>query len=401
MGALKKTSASLAAFALTVSAFAGPDLDTRVQELEKKVDMMSTKTVMGTYGPKTALARPEPNGQGWFLTFDALYWHAKVGGTEYVYTSAYRPNSNFPRADGTLKEIEFDWDWGLKVGLGYNFYHDGWDGYVQYTYFDSDGQAKSFASGASALVPNRGNNAISESANVYSSQGGNSFDSAFNFITRATSDYNFDFDSIELELGRSYFVSRSLSFRPQIGLKSLWLDIKQQTRFSGGPTIAEGGEGEVYGLGANTAYINDKNKLWGLGPRTGFNSKWYLTNGFSIFGNAAGSLLYGYFETQTKNWYSIDTQDHEIRLKSKMHRFVPVAELQLGLSYDQYVYNDKQHISVSLGYEVQYMWRANQSIKPDYPLYNTMSSVDPNMAYTRYSEDASVYGINLQVGWTF
>lgn len=402
MGALKTTSASLTALVLSASAFAGPDLDTRVQELEKKVDMMSTKTVMGTYGPKTALARPEPNGQGGFITFDVLYWHAKVGGTEYVYSNAYTPNGDFPRADGTLREIDFDWDWGLRVGLGYNMYHDGWDTYLQYTYFNSNGQSRSGASGASALVPNRGNNAISEGSGVYSPSSGELLSSVFNFASNATSNYNFDFDGLELELGRNYFVSRSLAFRPHFGIKSVWLNIKQETRFSGGPILpTDSTSGTVFGLGANTAQVHDKNKLWALGPRTGFNSKWFLTNGFSFFGNASAGLLYGYFDTETKNWFSLDSDTHQIRLKSKIHRFVPMAEMRLGLAYDQYIYNDKQHIGISLGYDAQYLWRANQSIKPDYPLYNTFSNVDPNMAYTRFSEDVSMYGVSLEVRWDF
>ncbi len=401
MGALKTTAASLTALAISASAFAGPDLDTRVQELEKKVDMMSTKTAMGTYGPKLACARAEPNGEGWFINLDVLYWHAKVGGTEYSYTNAFQPNGENPLANGRLREIDFNWDFGLKVGAGYNFYHDGWDASIQYTYFDSNGGSRTLASRTDTVIPNRGNNAISDHAGVYQEGQSTVYNSAFNSCDRATSDYNFDFDAIEVELGKSFFVSRSLSLRPHFGLKSLWLDILQQTRFSGGTAREDGQNYDVSGLGANTVFVTDKNNVWGLGPRAGFDSKWYLTNGFSFYGNTAGSLLFGYFDTHHKNWFSIDTEDHTVRLKSKMHRFIPMFELGLGLAYDQYIYNDKQHISVSLGYEVQYMFRANQSIKPDYRQADTLTGVEPNMTYTRYSEDAMVYGVTFEVKWSF
>lgn len=401
MGAFKKASVSLTALALTASAFAGPDLDSRVQELEKKVDMMSTKTVTGTFGPKTALARPEPNGQGWNISLDVLYWHAKVGGTEYAYTNSFRPNGEYPRARGTIEDIDFDWDWGFKVGVGYNFFHDGWDSSLLYTYFKSSGGANSNAKGSSALIPNRGTNNISEGADTYISSQGTLSDAAFNMATKATSNYDFDYDVIDVDLGRNFFVSRSLAIRPFFSLKSLWLDLKQETQFSGGPDFEQDySDEEAIGLGRDTAHVLDENKVWGLGPRTGLNTKWYLTNGFSFFGNAAATLLYGYFDVTHKNWFSLDTQTHEVFLTDKMHRFVPMGEMKLGLAYDKYIYNDKQHIGVSLGYEVQYMWRVNQTIKPDFPLYST-NGVDANMAYTRFSEDAAVYGVTLEARWDF
>ena len=101
------------------------DMDSRVTQLENQMQQVRTETAMGTYGAQTASARAEVDGYGWFFNFDVLYWHAKVGGTEFAYTDQ-DPRAQLP-VKGRTKDIDFEWDWGIRVGLGYNFEHDGWD----------------------------------------------------------------------------------------------------------------------------------------------------------------------------------------------------------------------------------------------------------------------------------
>ena len=122
---LRKISIAIASLVASSTAFAGMDMDSRVTQLENQMQQVRTETAMGTYGAQTATARPEVDGRGWFLTLDVLYWHAKVGGTEFAY-SDNDPSANLP-IRGRTKDIDFEWDWGVRVGLGYNFAHDGWD----------------------------------------------------------------------------------------------------------------------------------------------------------------------------------------------------------------------------------------------------------------------------------
>ena len=66
--------------------------------------------------------------------------------------------------------------------------------------------------------------------------------------------------------------------------------------------------------------------------------------------------------------------------------------MQLGLRYDKYVNDNKQHIGIGLGFEANYWWRQNQMLKID------DSAV---LKYERYSEDVSMHGITLDFKWDF
>ncbi len=370
MNIVKKVSLSAAALALSAVAFAGPDLDTRVQNLEKDMHFVKTKTVSGTTGANTALARPEVEGEGFFVSFDILFWQAKLGGAEYAYTTINRGDPDFP-LDARMREAEFDWDFGFRAGIGVNFEHGGWDLYANYTYFSTDGDSAAGAGSGGAVVPNQGLAQIIDSLEEQH---------YLEHCTRATTQASVDFDRIDLELGRNYFVSHNLSLRPHFGLATAWINIEQTSRYTGGDA-----------LGVNTVHVRNKNDFWGIGPRAGVNTKWYLTNGFSVFGMASGSLFYGYHHTQFKNWYSANVNNRAL-LRGSMHRFAPTADLQLGLAYDKYIYNDKQHIGVSLGYECQYWWSVNQT-------FYSNNALGPN--FKRSDENLSFHGIDLHIRWDF
>ncbi len=373
MNAIKKVSLSVTALAFSAVAFAGPDLDTRVQNLEKDMHEVKTKTVTGTMGAKTALARPEVEGAGYFVSFDILYWHAKVGGTEYAYSSINQGPVSLP-VDARVREIEFAWDWGFRVGIGANFVHGGWDLLADYTYFKTDGNSNVTSGTGAVVVPNQGDGRIISEFDALG------YTTALTYVNKATSQYSVDFDRINFELGRNYFISHNLSFRPHFGLATAWINQKQTTRYTGGQ------------IGVNTVQVKNKCDFWGLGPMTGLQSKWYLTNGFSVFGNASGALLYGYYQVQMKNWYSADPVKCTALVRGNMHRFAPTTQLQIGLAYDKYISNDKQHIGVSLGYDCQYWWSMNQSFW-----------VNPAVSaqYQRQNESVSFHGVDLHIRWDF
>lgn len=360
------------------------DMDTRVKELEAKMDKVYTKTTNGAQGAKTANARPEPHGTGWWINLDALYWHTKVGGTEFARTQEIvSPLTNLKV--GSVRQVDPDWAWGFKVGVGYKFAHDGWDTHLEYTYYRPSDSSKVSVSSPAGIFAMRGDGYILDADSDPANLG-------YFYCTSATSDFKYSYDNINLELGRDYFVSRNLSLRPHFGLRALWLDLKQSTNYTGGDNISNPeDETDVWfqGLGNNTVYSKDKSDFWGLGVRTGLDTKWFLTNGFSVFGDVSGALLWGQFKTRFQTTYSA-TPSARTDIKYDFHQIVPAVNLILGLAYDQYIYNDKQHIGISLGYDTQYLWSVNQSMKPD-----GITVVDP------VSADVSIQGVTLEVRWDF
>ncbi len=370
---LRKISSAIAILMASSTAFAGMDMDTRVTQLENQMQQVRTETAIGTYGAQTATARPEVDGYGWNFTVNALYWHAKVGGTEFAYTDN-DPVGTFP-IKGRTKDVDFSWDWGLRFGLGYNLDYDGWDIRAMYTWFDSHGSDSSSAGQNSTIVPLRGSSAIAGVNNTVA------------FCNSAKTQYDFDYQTIILELGRAYYVSNRLSFRPHWGLKTAWIDQEQITRYNGGNP-----SGTNLGLQGNTVHLREDCDFWGLGPRAGVNSKWHLGKNFSIFGNIAAAILFGKFDVDHKERFSA-LADHRVRLHANRHAFSPNLQMQLGLRYDGYFKNNKHHLGVGLGYEAQYWWRQNQMLK-----INQDRTV---LKYDRYSEDVNIYGLTLDVTWDF
>lgn len=369
----------IVAIATSSAAFAAMDREARLTELENQMQQVRTETAMDTYGANTASARPHVEGRGWFVMLDVLYWRTKIGGTEYAY-SDQDPNATLP-IKGRTKHMEFSWDWGVRAGLGYNFEYDYWDVRAQYTWFETSGSDSTSAGLNSSLVPLRGSAIIAgRTANVQD---------IFIFCKRAKSQYDVDYQAVDLELGRDYYVSSKISLRPHWGLKTAWIDLEQSTRYTGGnPT---GQNGEILGLGRNTVHVKEYSDFWGLGPRTGIDTRWYLGEGFSIFGNIAGALLYGYFEVDHKERYT-PVEDARVRLHADRHAFSPTVQYQLGLRYDTYFHEMKYHFAIGLGFEGQYWWRMNQMLK-----------IDDAVAfkYERYSEDMSLYGLTLDLKFEF
>ena len=360
------------------SAFAAMDRDSRVSELENQMSQVATQTAMDTFGANTASARPNvKDGIQWFITFDALFWRTKIGGTEYAYTDQ-DPAATLP-VKGRTKHIEFDWDWGIRAGLGYNFDYDQWDVKAQYTWWDTNGSDSTRAGLNSSIIPMRGSSQLIEDPTTGQTE-------QFLFCTSAKSQYDFSYQAVDLELGRDYYVSSMLSLRPFWGLKTAWMDLEQITRYTGGDT-----QDGFLGLGRNTVHVKEDSDFWGIGPRTGVDTRWYLGEGFSIFGNVALAALFGFFDVDHKEKYSA-ISTNRIRLHANRHAFSPTIQYQVGLRYASYVLERRYHISIGAAFEGQYWWRQNQMLKIDDAAV---------LRYERYSEDLAMYGLTLDARWDF
>ncbi|MCB1071917.1 MAG: hypothetical protein KDK96_02320 [Chlamydiia bacterium] len=81
---LSKLALGAASMLLATSAIAYQDLDDRLDALEKEMQEISARNPQGTVGAGFRTARPDTVGNNWFIFADVLYWHPKMGGTEYA-----------------------------------------------------------------------------------------------------------------------------------------------------------------------------------------------------------------------------------------------------------------------------------------------------------------------------
>ena len=372
---------ALPCIGLLASTIVFADIDDRLDDLEREMKQVSVYTPQDTIGSSFTSARPEVlvNGEKLYILFDILYWHAKVGETEYAYS--FQPNMIqtgsivLPQADGRTKHNEFKWDWGLKVGLGYNLPHDEWDLNALYTWFQTNPTDSSTKTSPSALMPLR----------LFTTM----------LAIKAKSHFELAYNNVDVTLGRSYFLSRMLSFRPFISVKTTWLDLDQNVTYTAsslndflfpGPEVTTGLDFKS----------KNSSRFWGIGPRVGVDSKWFLGNGFSLFSDVAGSILYGYFKTRHKEFVppneAVFNHGDIIKGHYRFHRFISFVQMYLGMGWQGYVNHDKQHITLKCGYEVQYYWRVNQMHQEE-DLSSPVGSFSQRVHYERFSEDMMLYGI--------
>jgi hypothetical protein len=62
-----------------------------------------------------------------FLTADFIYWTIRQDGMFYAVSGAGTGASG-----GKVHDLDWKWEPGFKVGLGFNLPHDGWDLFAEY-----------------------------------------------------------------------------------------------------------------------------------------------------------------------------------------------------------------------------------------------------------------------------
>ncbi len=280
-----------------------------------------------------------------FITADFIYFTTRQDGLGYVYTGIGNGVGNPSR--GNVHHIGWDFDPGFKAGVGLNLQHDGWDIYAQYTYLrtapsdDSTSQpSNSFlfqywviGSGTSNLQPT-------------------------GTFAKATARWNNDFNVIDLELGRNYFISQFLTLRHHVGFKGTWQEQHFHLK-------------ELFDIGGNNPLVlwkmkNDMN-YWGVGIRTGLNTAWHFVKWFGIYGDLSLSALWSNFDINRKDTRLDSTQESTpitlAYFDNDYRTLKGVIEWDLGLRFDIWWSSDRYHFSLQAGWEEQVWINHNQLIR--------------------------------------
>ena len=265
-------------------------LESRVSALEKKRG--------GMLNPP---ARPLVEDFDVNLFGDLLIWQAHENGlpiaikntaTNFTTLSGYQ---NFE--DAHVKHLDFDYDVGFRIGIDFDTTYDGWDVSLTWLRFDADADAKTFASGNKELFPSRlGPNIaafIGDSDNF-------SGPDPLPVYGKAHSRWKGYLNQLDLDMGREFFVSKYLTVRPHFGLRTTWIRQHLKTEYSHGIPISDRPT-------MTDTKVHEKNKWWGLGVEGGLDTSWMVGNGFSVYGNLAAAIEYGYQKVR-------EVQDVEVLL---------------------------------------------------------------------------------------
>ncbi|MDN3507052.1 MAG: Lpg1974 family pore-forming outer membrane protein [Simkaniaceae bacterium] len=288
--------------------------------------MLSKKSVFLLLGASSLFAEEEccfsynpparafaPECCGFYLNVDPVIWQARVGGTGI----AVQENGH-----SRVQNLNYDWDWGFRVGIGVNTSHDAWDVLLQWTHWSTD--AKRDFSG-STNFPRFGH--IEESANVVSSN------------------WKLQYDLIDLEAAREFWISSCVSMRPFGGLRAAWIDQKEF-------------DIDLEGLSSYSSYcIGQSDRYWGIGIRSGLDMQWGFGHGFSFFNDFAGNLLYSFHSVKHKEKGDGDLL---FDVKNFFHIGSAIFDMQLGLRYDWISCDCCYHVGLDLGWELHWLPGQNQ-----------------------------------------
>lgn len=279
--------------------------------------------------------RPQNSCSNPDIFANALFWHA----TESVDWALVNFIDNPNMQTHSFKSVSFGWDPGFRVGIGYNMDYDGWDTQLTYTWF----RTRAF----DAIQPGPG---IIKPA-------------FWGFTTALTESFisgqlhwNINFNILDWDLGRAFWIGKDLSIRPLIGLKGGLID---QTIYSNwqNPTISFPLLGTTL-----TATENLKQNFRGLGPKGGIGSKWVFNDldkyVFSLIADFAAGFLWGHWKFkdhfQDNFLVSVNTE------MSNSNFGALVLQSLIGLGFDFNFRQDQSHFSFKMGYEIQDWFSAYQ-----------------------------------------
>jgi len=307
-----------------------------------------------------APARPVTCNGDWMITLAGFYWESHQDGMEYaIENNVAAPSSGSltPGAANDLNNLidakyqtpDFDWDWGFKLGLGYNTTCDGWDFGVVWTWYrgKAHDHIEAEHDDNSSLLP------------LWSA-----FDSSIGgilFVTDIETNWNLEMNLVDIELGREYWVSKRMTTRPFVGLRVAFLDQEFEIHHKGG-SFSE--NAIPYPQNAFNNDVDIDNDFKGVGVRGGLDSVFHLGCGWGIYGNLAGSIVYGRFSVDhdESNRLAITPHTKVKILETKEHFRVSRAMLDLGLGVQwSSLFCDCQYgITVSLGWEQHMFFHQNQ-----------------------------------------
>ncbi|HEY4254832.1 MAG TPA: Lpg1974 family pore-forming outer membrane protein [Chlamydiales bacterium] len=348
-------------FAVCLAAFplvAELKFDDRLDSVERKIK--SARSEGEGCARSTARfpsGRPVYSGYGVWVTADVLYWTAFEGGTDFAYTTATAPSMT-----GSVYATRFDWDAGYRLGVSYSWPQDNWDLTALVSQVNPVSQV---------------GKAVQAPLNINPVLGSGDFTTG----TNASEHWDLKFLALDLELGRSYFVSRYLYLRPHFGARGAWIHQKATGQFATA-TQAEA--------------VQLRNDFDGGGLRLGLDTKWFFDNHWNMSLASSVSTLYGHFKVG--NQRNIFTSATGIKTYTSdevgsVNRIVPAAQMALGAGWETAFACDRNYISFNVLYELNYWWRQNQLA--------FFQGAQEAPYGTRYSDDLGFHGVTFDMQLSF
>ena len=173
--------------------------------------------------------------------------------------------------------------------------------------------------------------------------------------------WSFNLNQLDLDLGREFFVSKWLTLRPHMGLRTDWIH-----------QVFSNDYDELDASNLQDAETKLKDHWWGLGLAGGLDTQWGLGNGWSLFGNAGAAIVYGFHQIHDKQDNEVISTDVETTYANLGNAYRishPILDFQAGIRWNTMFCNDRFHIGLQLGWEHHVYFSQNQ-----FPLFTSTNN---------------------------
>ncbi len=360
----------------------------RVQEqidvLTAKVDQGIVENVHGTMGGNLAAYE---NVGGFRFNLDFLYWQAKEDGLEFGTEIVTNPAGAEPAQVTTkLLDLHFDWDPGFCVGIGYLFDHyDNWSLDLNWTYMRNKARGNATAGGIESMTGTT-STIISPWVNLlFEPRDG---------ASQANARWDINYNVLDLDLGRSFFVSKQVALNPFIGVRGALINQDYKVNYS---TIVLTGDGGP--RVSRVVTFKGDNDFGGIGLRGGSEVLWQFGKHWNLFGEISGSLLIGKFRVKMKNLndQGLDHLPLNFFASEKFWRVRLNMEEAIGFGWETFFCRNQYHVAIKAAYELSQWLSQNELF---YTFYfrgaDTISSVP-----VRNQGNLGFHGIKVGVHFDF
>ena len=342
------------ALCLTTGAYADQMEDQNDTQMNRSSsDAVNFREITPNAGPRVT------NGVDVFITADFIYWTSREEGLAFARSGIADFSEALALGNTKLGKTYYPkskFSPGFKVGVGLNLGHDGWDTYLNYTWFHNHSKCSHVVNSSSWTAPIP----LWEVASVGSLLAKENFLvlSSYVNVGNAEAHWKLYFNNFDWELGRNFYISQYLTLRPYAGLKGNWMQQYYNVRYS--DFLSSDISSDI-----SAVKMDQEKKFWGVGIRTGLETSWYFDKNWSMFANTALSSLWSRFKVTREDLAlqtNATTYNTIINTMKDCHTVKPVLELQLGARYDYWFCDDDYHFGIEAAWEQQVWFNQGQFI---------------------------------------
>ncbi len=268
-----------------------------------------------------------------FLIGDVLYWQARETGLAYAVTASDTVIGTLLPHDFEVSEPEFDWDFGFRVGFGYNAEKDGWDTSIVWTRLHTKAIDQGMLASGEFFLP------------LWSSP--DFIVTPPMVITSTDAHWKLHFNELDWNLGKAYHPTKFLVMRPFIGPSAVRIEQEYHIKYRRAVLTEED-------------HIHIENEFKGIGARAGCDLQFLLGREWSLMAKASAAIYSGYFDIDRDEDFESPFGKESFDIDQKIHVARPATSLSLGLNWEHKFLRRCAFFRANLSYDIQYFFKQNQ-----------------------------------------